>query len=315
MNIFNKNINYDCKDVDDLVSLNKKVQHFYSWIDVRSDYQIKEVKSLIEKVVLWYEFRYSNNYFDFLDVDKFLIGDLDSKCGKSTWCNMFDHNKFLPRDMSSSCDDLEWCNLFNYDKFYYMLSDKEKKLLDKPKFPNLIDLYPGSRNHFHVDDNGIITDSDDVWVISKNSCAVMSCGNFFNGRSLKDVSKINSDNNLGLNIENVEKVVSNVLYKESIRDSILDTIMYRIIENGGKYYGPRRAYLFAKEFDRNTDLPISYGDSGLIGEYLEHGGNGELICYPKYFDGVEKEEITASELLSCQNLVDKSNKIKRKIFK
>ena len=105
------------------------------------------------------------------------------------------------------------------------------------------------------------------------------------------------------------------MYKESIRDGILDTIMYRIIENGGKYYGPRRAYLFAKEFDRNTDLPISYGDSGLIGEYLEHGGNGELICYPKYFDGFEKEEITASELLGCQNLVDKSNKIKRKIFK
>ena len=110
-------------------------------------------------------------------------------------------DKTIIRDGSNSTK--VQASFFNYDKFYYMLNSFEKSLLDKPKFPNMVDLYQGSRNHFHVDDDGTINDADDVWVMRKKTGDVMSCGVFFNGKNLKDVERINCDEELGLNIDNV----------------------------------------------------------------------------------------------------------------
>ena len=54
--------------------------------------------------------------------------------------------------------------------------------------------------------------------------------------------------------------------------------------------GPRRAFLFAKEFGRNIDIPMKYGvdysDPGLrsfILEYIKSGGRKDLKCYVGYF--------------------------------
>ena len=195
-----------------------------------------------------------------------------------------------------------------------MLSDKEKSLIDKPKFPNIIDLYSGSRNHFHVDDNGIITIADDVWIVRKNKFDVMSCGVFFNGRSLRDVEKINEEENLNLNITNVKKVVERVEYEESIREGLLDTIMYRIMESGGKYYGTRRAVLFAKEFERDISIPVRYGDVALINDYVMNGGSGDLICYINYYDNNSAISCSAFEVLSSKSLIGDNGKVKRKVF-
>jgi hypothetical protein len=167
---------------------------------------------------------------------------------------------------------------------------------------------------YHLRDDGIITDSDDVWVIRKKPGDFMSCGVFFDGKSLKDVERINDENNLGLNIANVKRIVSIINFKESIREGLLDTVMYKMISSGGKYYGPRRAYLFAKEFKRNMELPIKYGDSSLIMDYLQNDGDGNLMCYIKYFDGDQDLSLSALEVLSCQNLIGNSNKVKRKVF-
>jgi hypothetical protein len=90
-----------------------------------------DIKKLVEKVFLWYyEFEYPNKYFDSEDINKVMLENINN----------------------NSCNELEWCDLFNYKKFYYLLLDREKTLLDKPKFPNIVDLSPGSSNHFHVDD-------------------------------------------------------------------------------------------------------------------------------------------------------------------
>ena len=66
--------------------------------------------------------------------------------------------------------------------------------------------------------------------------------------------------------------------------------MYRIIERGGNRIGPKRAFLFAKEFDRSIDVPMMYGvdttDPGLrefVNEYLRAGGSLGLACYRNYF--------------------------------
>lgn len=284
---------YVRESVDSFISLEKKIDFYYNWIKKNiTTFTVDEVKSFVDKMVLWYEFRYPNNYFDLEDVDGVMLGDIGSR----------------------GCNKLEWSNVFNYDKFYYMLNPFEKALLDKPKFPNMVDLYSGSRNHFHLRDDGIITDSDDVWVIRKKTGDFMSCGVFFDGKSLKDVERINDENNLGLNIANVKRIVSIINFKESIREGLLDTVMYKMISSGGKYYGPRRAYLFAKEFKRNMELPIKYGDSSLIMDYLQNDGDGNLMCYIKYFDGDQDLSLSALEVLSCQNLIGNSNKVKRKVF-
>ena len=38
----------------------------------------------------------------------------------------------------------------------------------------------------------------------------------------------------------------------------LNCVMYRIIERGGNRIGPRRGFLFAKEFGRNIDIPMIF---------------------------------------------------------
>ena len=79
--------------------------------------------------------------------------------------------------------------------------------------------------------------------------------------------------------------------------------MYRIIERGGNRFGPRRAFLFAKEFGRNIDVPMMYGvdtsDPGLryfMNEYLKAGGNPENVYVRQILD---------KEMLDkCRSLLD-----------
>lgn len=88
--------------------------------------------------------------------------------------------------------------------------------------------------------------------------------------------------------------------------------MYRIIERGGNRMGPRRAFLFAKEFGRNIDIPMIYGvdrsDPGLrlfMNEYIKSGGSKDLVCYNGYFSRASKYEeldtITMQELIKTIN--------------
>lgn len=90
---------------------------------------------------------------------------------------------------------------------------------------------------------------------------------------------------------------------------MLDCVMYRIIERGGNRIGSRRAFLFAKEFRRNIDIPMMYAADtsdpnlrGFINEYLKAGGHTDLSCYSNYFGRASElhpvKEITVAELLA-----------------
>ena len=59
---------------------------------------------------------------------------------------------------------------------------------------------------------------------------------------------------------------------------MLDAVMYRIIERGGNRMGPRRGFLFAKEFGRNIDIPMMYGV-----DYSDPGLRSFIIEYIKLF--------------------------------
>jgi hypothetical protein len=128
------------------------------------------------------------------------------------------------------------------------------------------------------------------------------------------VEKINIKNNLDLNIDDVKRVVSRIEYEESIRDGLLDTIMYRMMESRGKYYGPRRAVLFAEEFERDIRVPVRYGDASLIYDYVMNGGSGDFMCYINYYDGKSVLSCSALDILSNPNFIGDNGKIKRKFF-
>jgi len=74
--------------------------------------------------------------------------------------------------------------------------------------------------------------------------------------------------------------------------------MYRIIERGGNRIGPRRAFMFAKEFNLDINIPMKYGvdhsDPGLyhfISEYIKSGGAKDLVCISNYFSREKKNKL------------------------
>lgn len=78
---------------------------------------------------------------------------------------------------------------------------------------------------------------------------------------------------------------------------MLDAVMYRIIERGGNRIGPRRAFLFAREFGRDISIPIVYGvdtsDPGLrqfINAYFKAGGSKDITCFVNYFSRASKND-------------------------
>lgn len=90
-------------------------------------------------------------------------------------------------------------------------------------------------------------------------------------------------------------------YFRMLRERILNCAMYRIIQRGGNRIGPRRALLFAKEFERDINIPMMYGvdrsDPYLktfIHKYLDAGGSRDLVCYEDYFSS------TFNLLFPCQ---------------
>lgn len=96
-----------------------------------------------------------------------------------------------------------------------------------------------------------------------------------------------------------------------LKEKFLDCVMFRIIERGGNRIGPRRAFLFAKEFKRNIDISMMYGvdssDPGLRKfaiEYLKAGGRSDLECYENYGSRSRKNEtvsiVTVGEIIKCK---------------
>ena len=91
-----KNKCYNYGYVNRFVSLEDKIDFYYAWIGKNiTTFTVDKIKSFVDKMVLWYEFRYSNKYFDLEDVDQVMLSGVENRY----------YNK------------LEWCNLFNYESF------------------------------------------------------------------------------------------------------------------------------------------------------------------------------------------------------
>lgn len=299
--------------VDDYIEWNYKNMVKGNYNDIVEYWEPIELRNFIEKIAIWYELRYPDYEIDrsipYLkkEQDSIKISDV-----------MFNNNNYINKifDKNSDVRDIEWDEFYNAHTFIKSLPWKERYRFQKAKYKDLVYLEPNytfhslmeverKTAHLHLTPNGFIKEAEGVDCYSKFKVS----NEELKGMHVKEVVKLlkergitlPSDNELELTINNVEKII-----KE--KDGMLDAVMYRIIERGGNRIGPRRGFLFAKEFKRNIDIPmmyaIDYSDPGLrlfINEYIKAGGSKDLICYNGYFS--RTNNIKRLDTISLQDLI------------
>lgn len=248
--------------------LNDRIDKFINWYKKELCYQIdgeKDLKKFIEKMAIWYELRYPSKA-----LNEYLL----NKTQKSVDEEMFLNNKYINVKGYKNELEFEWDKFYNYETFLKTLSLDERSFLSNPSYDDLVYIDPNKSWHFHLNYEGFIEVSE--YIIS---------GIDFTGMHIKDAVKIlKKHNRLSKNNE-IETKILNYEKRKKFKDELLNCVMYKIIQNGGKRIGPKRAFIFAKEFNRNIDIPMIYGidqsDPDLyyfILQYLKAGGNLNLNC-------------------------------------
>lgn len=244
INRFNKNFekNYELDDkVDNYIEWYYKHQNEIYKSKEYSYRETKRMRNFIERMAVWYEFKYPNN-----EINNAL----------------FDKNYNNP-------------NLFDTHTFITLLPKNEKQYFNKPCYKKLVYFKYPNLAHMYLTKKGLVKDVDGIKSNYKN----------FYGKHIKEVvsflKKNKIDSSKYIELENAIKDYENQKYQ---KEEMLNCIMYRIIERDYEY-GAKRAFLFAKEFNRNIDIPLKYGISYLnsdlrlfINEYIKAGGSKDLIC-------------------------------------
>lgn len=292
-----------------IILLDDKVNEFINWysenmVNGNHKYcQAIKMRNFIEKMAVWYELRYPdyevNRLISGIGQEQIKINDV-----------MFKNNQYLNDllDEDSDIKDLDWDKFYNAHSFIQSLPWEEKVFLKKEKYTNLrynddisISLTP----------NGIIKNIYGfnllLWFNPDENQNEM-----FIGKHILDALPIMKERygNIAA-IQELENTITRIENKKIQKEEMLNCVMYRIIERGGNRIGPRRAFLFAKEFGRNIDIPMIYGidcsDPGLelfVNEYIKAGGSTDLVCYDGYFSIANKYKnyatITVQELIKSQ---------------
>ena len=307
------------------ISLSTKIDNYIEWnyenmvkgnyTDIDEDRVLIELRNFIEKVAVWYELRYPdyeiNRLMPSFGQEATEISDV-----------MFNSNNYINElfDKNADVRAIDWDEFYNAHSFIKSLPWKERYRFQRARYKDLVYLTPNytlhslmeverKTAHLHLTSNGFVKEAEGVDCYSKFKVT----NEELKGMHVKEVVELlkergitlPSDNELESTINNVEKYI-----KE--KEGMLDAVMYRIIERGGNRIGPRRAFLFAKEFGRNIDIPMMYAidcsDPGLrlfINEYIKAGGSKDLECYVNYFNSILGNEkintITIQKVLSTQN--------------
>lgn len=299
------------KDID----LDEKVNNFLKWYYeniIKGNYtnigelsKVSEMRNFIEKVAVWYELRYPD-----YEINRLMSGSNQENISVDNI--MFNENQYINYlcTQNDNVRTLEWSEFYNPKTFIHSLPYQERALLAKPKYQSIVylDMY-NNVAHLHLTSKGIIAESEGVGIYTNFKVK----DNELRGIHIEDAIKLLKERGIYLpNNNELEKAITNVSKEQYQKEEMLNCVMYRIIQRGGNRIGPRRAFLFAKEFKRNIDIPmiyaIDYSDPGLrkfINEYLKSGGKKDLICYIGYFDRTSKiDELnttTIEELLKTVN--------------
>lgn len=298
------------------IDLNKKVDEFVEWYYknvVKDNYNIYgaylelcDMKNLIEKMAVWYELRYPS-----YEVNKIL-----HCCGqemKNINDVMFKNNSYINDllDENSDIKDLDWDEFYNTHAFIESLPSEEKYYLSRFRYNDILWFDRAERTaHIHITNTGRVYESENVDILTNNAIDDSDLYDL----KLEEVVKLFKDRQVLLPENNeIEKEIEKANNWKYQKQEMLNCVMYRIMERGGNRIGPRRAFLFAKEFGLDIQIPmkyaVDYSDPGLrlfMNEYLKSGGSPYLICYVGYYRNKvnSKEEVkttTVKELIKTLN--------------
>lgn len=282
-------------------------------------HSLEKMQNFIEKIAIWYELRYPS-----YEVNRILhcCGQEDKYVSNE----MFKNNQYVNDILEENSDirELDWDEFYNAHAFISSLSSEEKVYFSKPNYADVIYLDPNIRMfraHLHVTKNGIV---DSAEYVSDYTNGVIK--NFeIEGIHIRKVADVFKKKGITLPPNNdLEKAIKNADKRIYQKEEMLNCAMYRIIERGGNRIGPRRAYLFAKEFNRNIDIPMMYAidrtDPGLrlfINQYIKDGGSKNLECYLDYFSKINVNDkieiISLQELISSERYTPEENELHQRL--
>lgn len=240
------------------------------------------------------------------------------KLSSETWCTISELRNFIekmavwyelrcPSEKLNNIDDTAFNEYYNFEGFFATLSKKEKELVRKTIYRGII--YMDTFTHFHLSQDGLVSDAEGIGSYTNYKIRNEELEN----KHISEVFLLFKER--GITLPNDNELACEVIRTEQleeIRRKMLECVMYRIIERGGKIIGPRRALLFAQEFGTDIDIPMMYGvdytDKNLkdfIDAYLNAGGHDDLECYVGYLSRIHRyqrfNKISIKELLEKLN--------------
>lgn len=275
------------------IYLNKKVDNYIKWYyenmvkghytDIGEFWKPIDMRNFIEKMAVWYELRYPD-----YEINRLMPGSSQELIEINNI--MFNDNSYINAllDKDAETRELDWSEFYNSRAFIRSLPWSERYMFTDPKYRRLVYIRSlGTGAHFHLTPNGFIDEAEYIDIYSNSKITEEE----IKGIHITEIIKLLKERDIELPENNeLELAVEEVENWKKQREGMLDCVMYRIIERGGNRFGPRRALLFAKEFERNIDIPMMYGidysDPGLrrfINEYIKLGGSKDLVCYIDYF--------------------------------
>lgn len=308
-----------------LRNLDDKVDNYINWYfknAVKGHYtpigeysEPRRMRDLIEKVAVWYELRYPK-----YEVNRLMPGSSEER----TEINevMFNNNQYFndTLDNSSKNINLNWSDFYNKEVFIKSLPSDEQFMFREVYYSSnvTIDANVPYLVRLHLTPDGIVDNAENFNYLKEDNS--IDLDSYFVGKHIKEVLQYLKYNNISLNPNNnLEEAIKWYDKWVFLKDEFLNCVMYRIIERGGNRIGPRRAFLFAKEFNRNIDVPMMYGvdtsDPGLklfVDEYIKAGGFKDLVCYENYHSKSSKNEkletIKVGEIIDWLEPIEKRSK-------
>lgn len=299
-----KNVNLDAK-VDNFIDWYFKNIVKGNYTDIGEFHKPNDMRNFIEKMAVWYELRYPD-----YEINRLMPGSTQEAIEINDV--MFNSNKYINELFDENADirALDWDEFHNAKAFINSLSWDERYLFGRPRYRDLVYIDPHRRSaHLHLTPKGFVELAEEIG--SYTNFKVKD--DELKGMHIKDVVNLLREKGISLPSGNeLEETIKDVEKWNYQKEEMLNCVMYRIIERGGNRMGPRRAFLFAKEFRRNIDIPMMYAidrsDPGLrlfINEYIKAGGSKDLICYVGYFSRINKmkklDTISIQDLILTQN--------------
>lgn len=281
----------------DTYDLNDKVEEFIEWYknnmvkglytDIGEYHLPNEMRNFIEKIAVWYELRYPNDKVNLIIESNKKLKSIEN---------------IIKQNNKQTNPETE---IYSIKSFYDALSNEEKFYLSQPNYRSIV-YWKGvlCSAHLHLSKNGTVEMSECMDTVIPGIS-----NEDLEGKNIKEVVKIIRKKGIIIPEDSeLTKAIQDYNNWSYQKEEILNCAMYRIIERGGNRIGPKRAFLFAKEFGRDINIPmmyaIDYSDPGLrffINEYIKAGGSKDLECLVEYFSRVSKDE--PLEKVSIQELI------------